>query len=232
MISNSAIIEKEIQELPYNQLIIASEFYQEVCPQITESAFAKSLERLSKNNELVHLTKGVYYRPRKSRFGIVPISDEEITKHYLQDQQGVLVGYKLYNQKGITTQIGKKVEILSTNLKEDQKHIRNVSIRKININLNNKTISAIEAMEILQGYRSIEDLNTSAFVKIISDFAHEYSDSAMDEVLKHIKYKKSTIAFMAAFLNYLNVENTLQKYLSPMSNYNIPKMEGLYEFAQ
>ena len=51
-------------------------------------------------------------------------------------------------------------------------------------------------------------------------------------VLKNRKYKKSTIAFLERFLNYLGVENTLHQFLSALSSYAIPEMEEFYEPAR
>ena len=225
------IIENAIGEIPVNQLIIASELYRKLSLEITEQSFYKTMERFSKSGKLVHLTKSVYYRPKKTRFGIVPISEKEIANHYLKNHQGVLVGYRLYNQKGITTQIGKKVEILSTILPEKQKNICNVSVRRITVPLNEKTIPVIETMEILQAYKGIEDINTKVLAAYMTHFVQMYSESAMEVVLENRKYKKSTIAFMAAFLNYHHIKHSLSKYLSPLSDYKIPNVEELYEPA-
>jgi hypothetical protein len=62
-------------------------------------------------------------------------------------------------------------------------------------------------------------------------FAQTYSNQVVDYVMAHRKYKKSTIAFLEQFLNYLHVENDLKKYLSPLSKYAIPAMEDIYELT-
>lgn len=59
-------------------------------------------------------------------------------------------------------------------------------------------------------------------------FALNYSEEAILTVLKHRKYKKSTIAFLAAFLDFWNTKHTLQQYLSRLSAYAIPQMEEFY----
>ena len=226
------IIENEVEKIPCNELIISSELYGNLCVERTEQTFYKSLERLSKYGKLIHLTKSVYYRPKQTVFGTVPISEEEIADYYLKDNRGVLVGTRLYNIKGITTQVAKKIEILSTALVEKQKHIQNVSIQRITTELNEQTIPAIETLEILQNSHKIEDLNVRGFVEYMENFARSYSQAAMDMVLLSSHYKKSTIAFMTAFLDYLKIEHTLGRYLSSMSNYKIPDMEELYELAR
>ena len=184
---------------------------------------------MSKQGTLVHLTKGLYYRPKKSRFGVIPISEKEIVGHYTSDGQGIVIGYRLYNQKGLTTQISKRIEVLSSALSEQKKNINNVCVTNSGIALTQETVPVIETMEILQNYKSIEDINKSALAAYMREFALEYSDTAAVFVLKNRKYKKSSIAFLERFLNYFGVENTLHQFLSALSSYAIPEMEEFYE---
>ena len=231
MASYANVVETSIQKYQPNRLIVANELYKTIDQKMLEQTFYKSLERMTKSGKLVHLTKGVYYRPKKSRVGNIPISDEEISAHYLQAGHGVIVGYRMYNKKRLTTQIGKQVEILSNALHEEKKNIQNVSVRKISVELNTETVPIIETLEILQDYRRIEDMNIAAMAAYLKRFAELYSDETADQVLERVKYKKSTIAFMEAILNHLGIRNTLGKYLSSMSDYKIPSLELLYEFA-
>ena len=231
MKSYAGAVEEAVKGYEPNQIIEANELYRTKLPQIPEQTFYKSMERLVKSGELVHLTKGLYYRPKKTRFGSVPISEEEISEHYLRSGEGMLVGYRMFNRKGITTQIGKQVEILSNTIPEGKKNIKNVSVRKITAELNDKTIPVIEILEILQNFYKIEDMNTNALIASLKAFSKRYSDEAAHHVLAHMKYKKSTIAFLMSVLNHMKVKNTLGSYLSPMSEYKIPNVEALYEFA-
>lgn len=98
----------------------------------------------------------------------------------------------------------------------------------ISISLTAETIPIIETLEILQNYKSIEDINDTALAAYMKDFARQYSDEATVYVLKNRKYKKSTIAFLESFLNYFKVENTLNQFLSSLSSYAIPDIEEFY----
>lgn len=224
-------IEEVIEKIPYNQLIVANTLYNTHFSDIPGQTYYKVLERMVKRGDLVHLTKGLYYRPKITRFGIIPISEEEITRHYTEKEQGIVIGYQLYNRKGITTQVGKHTEVLSTVLSEEKKHIQNVAVSKVSLTLNEETIPVIETLEILQNYSKIEDVNNKVLIAYMEQFAKHYSENAVDYVIQNRKYKKSTIAFLAAFLNHMSVENNLDKYLSPLSEYGIPKVETLYELA-
>ena len=223
MNSYAKYIKTVIEQEPENKLLEASILYQKSFGTVPEMTYYKTLERMSKQGSLVHLTKGLYYRPKKSRFGTIPISEKEIIGHYTNNGRGIVIGYRLYNQKGLTTQISKRVEVLSSAVTEQKKNIQNICVTNSGIDLTQETIPVIETMEILQNYKSIEDIRKSAT---------EYSDTAAVFVLKNRKYKKSTIAFLERFLNYLGVENTLHQFLSALSSYAIPEMEEFYEPAR
>ena len=87
-----------------NTVIEASRIYTFLADDMTEAAFYKTLERFCQSGSLVHLTKGLYYKPKKSRFGIVPIREQDIVTHYIGNQKGLVVRLRnLYNEKGLTT---------------------------------------------------------------------------------------------------------------------------------
>ena len=228
MNSYANYIETIIEHEPENKLLEASALYSQSFSTIPEMTYYKTLERMCKKGILVHLTEGLYYRPKNIRFGTVPISEKDIVDHYIQDNQGIVIGYRLFNQNGLTTQISKRVEVLSSAVPGKKKNIHNVYVMNISISLTPETIPIIETLEILQNYKSIEDINNTALAAYMKDFARQYSDEDAVYVLKNRKYKKSTIAFLESFLNYFKVENTLNQFLSSLSSYNIPDMEEFY----
>lgn len=231
MNSYAKAIHNLIVSKPENTPLIARDVYLE-CSEIPEATFYKTLERMCSKGELVHLTKGTYYRPKQGRFGIVPISSEEIVNHFTERGKGVVVGYGLYNGKGLTTQIPKKEYILTSSIAESKKQIENVVIEKINFELTPEVIATIEMMETLQNFSKIEDLNKSAFVKYAEEYSNNhYSNDTIEYVLNNRKYKKSTIAFLKSLLDKVNIKNNLSRYLSPLSNYSFPSMEELYGIA-
>ena len=71
-------IELFLCNIKENTVIEASRIYTFLADDMTEAAFYKTLERFCQSGSLVHLTKGLYYKPKKSRFGIVPIREQDI----------------------------------------------------------------------------------------------------------------------------------------------------------
>ena len=228
MNSYANYIETIIEHEPENKLLEASALYSQSFSTIPEMTYYKTLERMCKKGILLHLTKGLYYRPKNTRFGTVPISEKNIVDHYIKDNQGIVVGYRLFNQKGLTTQISKRVEVLSSAVPGKKKNIHNIYVMNISISLTPETIPIIKTLEILQNYKSIEDINNTALAAYMKDFARHYADEATVYVLKNRKYKKSTIAFLESFLNHFQVKNSLNQFLSSLSSYAIPDMEEFY----
>ena len=229
MISKAKEIRDYIVSVPENTIINAADVYQDQFAFVTEKNFYKVLERMTRDGILTRLTKGLYYRPKKTRFGNVPLSEDKITEYYAHN--GVVLGYVMYNKYGLTTQVGKRVEVLSGNVTEEKKNIGNIFVEKTRMELNEDTVPVIEALDVLQHYSQIEDLNRSALASFLSSFSKEYSDSTADYVINNRKYKKRTIAFMKAILDYKGINNSLEKHLSVLSTYAVPEMEEIFEPA-
>jgi len=130
---------------------------------------------------------------------------------------------------GLTTQVSKKTEILSNSIRESKNKIGNVSIFRLNIELENTTAQLIEALEVLENYEKIEDMNYRSFVLCMEKIARHYNDKAFEKIINNMHYKKSTIAFLKMILNHFNVSNSLSKYLSSLSKYKIPGEEVFNE---
>lgn len=228
MNSQARAIEEFIFRQPENKILTAKQVYKQLPEHFSEQAFYQTLTRLTQKGMLCHLTKGLYYRPRCSRFGVVPLGEQAIVEHYTAGGQGMVVGYRLYYQLGLTTQISKNVDILSNVLQENKKTVSNVKVSRLDLNFDATICNAIATLEILQNYRNIEDINHRQMAEYMRKFALNYSEDAIRTVLGHCKYKKATIAFLAAFLGYWNTKHTLQQYLSRLSTYAVPQMEEFY----
>ena len=152
--NNVEFIKSELNKYGKNEIIFASKLYKEVLfnKQVSELSFYKTLERMYKKKEIEKLSKGIYYFPKNSKYGIIPISDEEIASVFTNNNSGMIVGYKLYNKLKLTTQISKNYNIYSSNVTNTQKKIRNIEIKNIQINFSKEYIRIIEMLEVLQNY--------------------------------------------------------------------------------
>lgn len=225
-------VKSELEKFKTNELIVARTLYVDSFMFMPEMTFFKVLERLVSQGELVRIAKGVYCKPKNTRFGVVASNEEDIVKHYAESgRSGMVVGYRLYNREGLTTQISKTIKVYSNRLQERNKSIRNVSIHRVNVEFEPGLVKHIEAFEILENYRTIEDLDAKRFAEYVKSVAGFYDDTQAVKAIETGRYKKRTIAFMQAILIHYNVPNTLARYISATSVFNIPKMEELYATA-
>ena len=230
---SSAIIKTALLNYKENELIHASKLYRkELVNQISEAAFYKTLERMCKSGELVKIAKGTYHLPKVSKYGIVPPSEKEIVSAFTENGTGTVVGYSLYNALNLTTQIAKSVDVMSSALESFTKTIRNITVHQVQIDYSENIENMIHALEVLQNYYSIQDINHSAFIAFTKELADRYNEEAFKEVISTINYKKSTIAFLQEILNFYGRENNLNMYLSSLSEYKYPRMEEIYETAR
>ena len=230
---NKEMVLAEFQNKPENTLIITGLLYREkYANMMSEVAFAQIISRLCRSGEIERVSKGIYCRPKKTRFGTVLPSEREIVDLFTTGSNGVLVGYGLYNALGITTQISKRQTAYSSIAEERLKQIGNVTIHKYELEYTAEVKSVIQLMELLHHYKEIQDINTAAMIRSTEKLSEEYREDAFEAVQKTIGYPKWTIAFLREVLNYPHIPNNLGRYLSALSNYPIPRMEELYETAR
>ena len=231
--SGSFIVREAFKQYKENELIFAGKLYREqLSGEIGEAAYYKAIERMCKSGELVKIAKGTYHLPKISKYGIVPPSEKEIVSAFTENNTGTVVGYSLYNALNLSTQISKSVTVMSSALESFSKTIRNVVINQVNLEYSQEITSMLHALEVLQNYSTIQDINYAAFIEFSKKLAENYDERALQEIMVRKKYKTSTIAFLQEILKHYGKENNLGLYLSILSKYKFPKMEGIYEAAR
>ena len=229
----SLIVKNSLSKFKENELILASKLYKsELEGQITETAYYKTLERMCKSGELVKIAKGTYHLPKIGKYGIVPPSEKEIIETFTEKEKGTVVGYPLYNSLKLTTQVPKIITVMTSNLDAATKTIRNVMVKQVPIVYSEEIKNMIHALEVLENFYDIQDINYASFINYSKQLAETYSEKAFEDVINNINYSKSTIAFLREILSYYGTFNKLGNYLNTVSKYKYPKMEELYATAR
>lgn len=230
--TNAQIITRTMEQFPENELIFASKLYTEQLSEaVSEETYYQTLSRMCKAGFLCRIAKGTYYRPKTSKYGIVPPSQKEIVAAFTEPDKGTVVGYSLYNSLKLTTQVAKTVEVLSSQMEQQTKTISNVFLQFCDLVYTPEVKRTLHVLEVLQNFGEIQDLNYRQFLSFCEQFAQEYDASALEQVIQKMRYQKKTISFLRNILNHYGVENNLNKYLSALSEYKHPTMEEIYEAA-
>ena len=206
----SIIVRNAIMKHKENGLILANELYfKRLQTSIDKQTFNQTLSRMCKSGELMRIARGIYHLPKIGKSGLVPPSEHEIVSAFTSNGTGTVVGYSLYNQLNLTTQISKHIDVLSSKIETSIKTIGNVIVHRVPIHYSESSVKMIQILEVLENYHTIEDLNQEAFVEFTKEIVDWYNEDAFQQVIAKLKYKDSTIAFLRGILNSYNRENNL-----------------------
>ena len=126
-------------------------------------AIFKSLERMVKKGELKRAEKGLYYIPKKSIFGELPLAIKDFIQKYLylgDKRIGYITGVNLFNRYGLTTQLSNSIEI-ATNTRKNPREFDGIKIKFI-LNkalITEENIKYLEILDILKNLKNIPDSN-------------------------------------------------------------------------
>lgn len=231
--SSASAITNFVQSIPENKLIFASKLYEEqFAERVTEAAYYQTLRRMCKAGGLHRIGKGTYYRPRKGKYGPVPLPQSEVISAFTKAGNGAVIGYAMYNERRLTTQVPKTVEVVSSKVEQQTKSVGGVLVQFCGLRYTAEVTAALHMLEVLQNYEEIQELNYRQFLQFCKEFSQEYSETAVHQVIAARQYKKKTLAFLQSVLDYYGVANGIGRYLSAFSEYKFPSMEELYEAAQ
>ena len=144
------------------------------------------IERLNKKGKINRVSKGIYVIPDECEFGVIPITEEDIINEFTSNEKGVVVGYRLYNILNLTTQVAFKFNIYSSKISEECKIINTVTIKYADLEFTNEIKTMIEYLEVLENFRTIQDLNYLNFIKYTEKFINAYNDFTLEKILKRL----------------------------------------------
>jgi hypothetical protein len=83
------------------QHIKPGEVYRRSDLEYYSTAVDRHLSQLTKDGLLMKLGQGLYYAPKKSKFGMVPPNDHDLVERFLKDKSFLLVSPNAYNSLGL-----------------------------------------------------------------------------------------------------------------------------------
>lgn len=150
--------------------------------------------RLIKDNKIKAKCRGIYFKPTRNIFGETTICNNDLIKRkFLYDKNGnvngYIVGAKLYNILGLTTQVPNVTDIVTNECKYHKiyyDYLR-VSIHKPKVTINNDNYLYLQLLDIIQNKDQIS-IKTDNLYEII----FEIIDENELDYEKLIKYARIT----------------------------------------
>lgn len=226
-------IRKKIVVFPDDYVFKASDFEME---SQNQSAVVKALNRMATSGEITKLSKGKFYKPRKTQFGELKPSAYQIAKDYIERNGkliGYITGYSAYNALGLTTQISSYIQI-GTN-----KSRRAVKRDKYTISFilqqNTITKKNIEILRILDAIRFIREIPATTpneacirLKEIIKDLNDEQKEMLVKCSLKYTNYVRALCGAILEDIGYDgNSLDSIRKSLNGVTNYHLPISESV-----
>jgi hypothetical protein len=154
----SELVRKRIELFEEGKIIKFSDFNIDTGKEL---ALGKALSREVKDKNLERLKKGVYYKVKKSKFGVLRTGEDEIIKSEIfknNKQIGYITGTRLYNYMGLTTQLSTIIEIkLNTRRKIKLIDNRKIVYKYSKIKINKKNIKQLQILDCIQNINKIMD---------------------------------------------------------------------------
>lgn len=172
-----------------------------------QGALMKTLSRLAKSGEIERAARGKYFKPRKTRFGILAPDENELIKLYLikRDQTiGYETGLSLYNKLGLTTQVPNTV-VIARNVKIKDRQEANIKIKFILQSIRFKTsdVPLLQLLDALKDIKRIPDSSPTKAISIIVEKLKLLDEKAIKKMIKFsLEYNPRTRALLGAILDY------------------------------
>ena len=221
-------IKKQISSTPDGVILTIGDFNVDMRYQ---GALVKALNRLVDQGTLQRLSKGKYYKPRKTIFGTLKPTPEEITKDLLE-KNGKLVGYITGNRAfalmGLTTQITSSL-LIGTNRYRHPLTRGDYTISFLQQH-NPITEENIPLLRILDALKFIKDIPASSPDIIVTQLGSTINALSNAEQKRLTELAENYTAYVRAILgaimeqNNLNAE-LLKKGLNGTTNYKLPISE-------
>ena len=200
--------------------------YQELSIEREEyTAATKAIERMLKNGLITRASTGLFYKAKRTAFGILKPDEQELLKPYLFSagkRIGYITGTLLYNRMGLTTQVPKNIKI-ATRDKRLELTLGNQKVTSIKsyADINDDNYRYLEYLDAIKDFKAIPDLSKEAAVRLLKDGIGKLEDRQLFKKLA-LKYPPRVRALAGALMELVSPTedlNALRKSLNPLSTF-------------
>ncbi len=223
MLNISNYIRTQIEKTETGQIIQMKNFK---VPMDKRMAMAKELSRLAQKGVLNRLEKGKYFKPRRTTFGVLKPSDNEIINTILDSSKGYLSGVGAFNSLGLTSQISNTIEIAVFDFRPS-KEIAGLKIkfRKSNVNIKPENVEILQILDAVRYINRIPDSTPDDALTIIIAKIKSMSIRRKKALLEYaLDYNPAVRAVIGAVFELISENISVVKFyksLNPLSTFRL-----------
>ncbi len=191
---------------------------------------AKAIERLQKNGAIKKISKGIFYKPEMSIFGVMPPNYDLILKNYLYkngERVGYITGGVLYNQLNLTTQNYFRTKI-ATNRSRKKIEISWLKTNSVKAyaTVTEENYPLLGILDAIKDIKLISDTSASKAVKILMPKIKVFPKKDIESLMQFaLQYPPRVRALLGAiieniFYDEFNLE-FLKKSLNPSTTFKL-----------
>ena len=192
------------------------------------TAASKKIERLIASGILKRVSKGVFYKPKQTVFGILQPNETELLKQYLfksGQRIAYITGTRLYHQMGLTTQIPATIVIASPHRRAFVS-IGNLRIKPVKsyVKVTNDNYELLGFLDAIKDLKHIPDWDAKSVLTLLMNQLKAFAQPQITELLQYsFEYPPRVRALLGALLDTIGIVlelSALQKSLNPLTKYN------------
>lgn len=218
----------KINKLPRGYVFTYRNFVSEV--NVGE-AVVKYLNRMAASGKINKLSKGKYYKPKKTVFGTLLPNQYQIVKDLLEKngkQVGYITGYSMYNALGLTTQVSNTIQIGKREIRPafTRGRFKIAFIKQKNI-ITKNNIALLQLLDAIRYVKKIPDTTLDASCVRFMALLRKLSPSEQIKCIKlALNYSPATRALLGALLQEIGckAKNELQKLRNTLNPITIYKL--------
>ena len=194
-----------------------------------KEAVIKALNRMVATGRIAKLSKGKYYKPETTPFGIIQPNQSQVVKDLLEENGktiGYLTGYSIYNSLGLTTQLSNVIQIGKNVIRPAFKRGQyTISFIKQNNIITQENIPLLQILDTIRYIKKIPDTTISNSGKRLSAILKNLSDTEKSSLVRlGLKYPPSARALLGTLLYTIQadaVSQPLYNSLNPITKYKL-----------
>ena len=197
---------------------------------IAPGTVAVNLSRLRQAGVVQQVTKGTYRLPLQSRFGPVPVSEQQVLQVLLQAPNKKLRGYPTgvaaFNRMGLTTQVAQEIQI-ATSRPGRPKKVGNVRVRFVRSRGEVK-LEEVKLFQLLDALRQIKRLPDTSPASALARLREQVKQLPPADKTALVRlaqgYNPATRALLGAILEGLGEDKLIPKLktsLNPLTTYRL-----------
>jgi hypothetical protein len=222
------IVKDRVDEIPVAEVFTYSAFGQAAVTN--RQALAKALSRLVAQGDIAKLSRGKFYKPEKSEYGDLPLTEDEQLRGALRG--GYISGAEAFNRLGISTQIPAEV-VIATQRSTYRTKIGNIKIRYIKSSAAAvpEKIELVMILDALKQVKKIQDASPRRVINVVKNRIENLSPNDISILAKiSLTYPPRTRALLGAIfenIGLLTQRDMLKDSLNPLTRYSIGTDDAL-----